>query len=527
MSKIPHGVVPGSLKEREVIQDIASIIKEHVDHIEILDIPVYTWEWSCVVKIDSDTRDCVLLPYSPSVYLELDSQDIIYKDLKDIIKSNVTGKIVITDYPERPWELRIITYLISRKNPSVILLVNRSHVGLKSDLVLGTPGFTYQPSIPPIQPVISIEPGTFDLILTRRAQLYANSKLMRAKGRILVAWLNGKGEKEIHITAHHDSIIGDFEKTPAKTLVAIVKSLAKESLPVNIKAIFLTSREIGDVDFTEYHYMWGERYLLEVLDAKGELDNVLISLSIGPLTGSADLKAVINPVFSDFTERHGLPTTYDMIYNEAGPYTEKGILSMSFTLSDSHTYRNSTYGDVRSEVEKRLVEIIQHLVKTMNIKSVESNMLKQLRNHILSKIGEQELELRAEVTRLLDLAEIQIEFNTLRSIMRIAHSLIEIACTNPLRILVREAPLENLSKDFISEFRRVLTTCEEEVLLGDKLRYDFVRVNGSFINTYVDLRMKTYVKYLRNVIDSEINKAICLKHLKRCVQRGEESDRNR
>ncbi|MEM4718294.1 MAG: hypothetical protein QXE81_06020, partial [Desulfurococcaceae archaeon] len=93
-----NGVIPGSREEREAVDAIKIEMKDTMDSVKTLDIPVYEWSWSCQFESKELVSQCILLPYSHMRSIEINPSEIInVKDIDKILKqgSNLYEKVVM------------------------------------------------------------------------------------------------------------------------------------------------------------------------------------------------------------------------------------------------------------------------------------------------------------------------------------------------------------------------------------------------------------------------------------------------
>lgn len=519
-------LTPGSPRGDIYVKRIVDYIREYVDYVTVIDIPVYSWTWDCVIRIGDREEKCILLPYSPSIQIEINGRDIIRGDSRDIGRFASSNRVIAIDHPLYPWDLRIRAYTLSKSNPLVVILVSSTVGLLKSDLVLGSPGFTYNTTMPINTPFISIHPGIFESMRSRDVVIEAKSTLEKSMGKIITAWINGRGEREIHLLTHYDCIIGDRETVSSEALIELLKYIHKVDIDANTRVIFYTAREIGDVEFTEYHYTWGERYLLNILDNRGELDNVSMGIAIGPLSGFGELTAISTPLLGDLLSEVDVVKNHNILYTEASPYMDKGIPVVVFTTRDHYIYRNSTMGRVNREAVNKLLELIPRIMSVIDIDSHRSKIWKSMRDFIVNTIGEREVELRVELTRFLDLIDKSRDSGFLRYPLSIVNSLIEVYCENG-EYLVEESTLSDISTRSIEKIKHILDTCSENIVLGNKKNYVVFRTRSDFTNMFLNHYRENLTKYYREMVDNELLRLNCSMCIERCLTSGEKSDRDR
>ena len=507
-----RNTVAGSRNEKKILDRIKSKLIDIVDSVDILKIPVYTWSSSCTIRIGGIERECVLLPYTPGIETYVHGGSIITGDVNRILGKDLLDKVVLIEYPDTYEEFKWITYLISMKNPQLIIFVVKGDF-LKSDVVLGTPGYTYASTILPSIPVISVDQGTSRLMLNMDFQVKAVSGINTGEAGILIAELNGKGENSIHITTHHDTLLGDYAHISTSLLIKLAEALKKQDLPANTMLISYTAREIGDYEFTEYHYTWGERYLLRIMESRGELDRVIYSVSIGPVHAPSKIRIVGHPaLFPDLREvlnRFEFTSNHALL--ESKPYLDHGIPALTITsLMETWRIHNSTYKylDEREEVIDILVDTVVKIIN--NLKAVD-NWVEYMRKHVIEKLDKHKLDIRVEAAKIIDLAGKQKPSKGAKTITRLMNSTMYLACSDPLRVYLVSGLLENLSMDSAFKLREILSSCKGISLIGDNRAYKISSIK-QLVKQYVDLIINAYlgeiVTYLRNQVSNEISKII-------------------
>lgn len=520
------GVIPGSEEERRAVKLVTGTLRNIVDYIELVDVPVYTWWCSCSVRYGGVEKPCVLLPYSPPLKANIRPRDLVAVRAERVREVDLEGKVAVINYPERPEELRLLTYIVSRRNPAAILMATSQNDLLKSDLVLGSPGFTYAPSVPPSVPVICVDRPTLHAVVSSGLEVEAESRVSRSSAKVVVAGLNGRGELEVHLTSHHDSIIGGFETTPTSILLSVLEHLKRLDLPVNLTIISYTAREIGDADFTEYHYTWGERYLLRILSSKGRLERVLYNVSIGPLCGGGvRVKVAAHPALGKHLESGGVQVDYNHFLLESHPYMELGVPAVTITTRESQSCRNSTCS---AKVPAEIAGGVQNILRLIlgNVE-VSEDLVRITRSYLLSAVEERSLELRVEVAKLTNIVQPSNVSRVVKTISRLAHSLVYLACTHPFRVYANASLLASVSHHALGVLRELLLSCKDEIILGDSKTFTFMKPAPNYADFYLANYVMHSAKVLKSLVSSELGKLLCEHYLERCVESGKKSHRNR
>ncbi|MEM4952600.1 MAG: hypothetical protein QXR51_00615 [Desulfurococcaceae archaeon] len=522
------GILPGSLKEAQIVKYMKNVLEDLLDQVYVVKIPVYEWSWNCLLEINSTEKPCILLPYSTELELIIKPREVLVVENTNFIdKANIEDKVILVKYPKDPIELRFITNVISKKNPKLILLNTNMPGLLKADVVLSSLGYTYAPTCPLKPPVVSLDETLTKELITRGGVVKAASTIRVNYGNIIVGYLNRGSEYSVHVIAHHDTIIGDFRYSPSYYLLKFIERISNKDLPVNLTIISYTAREIGDVEFTEYHYYWGERYLLRIMENKGELERTLYTIAIGPINISGELKAVSHPVFHRYLHDKNVVIEDNAFLLESHTYMEHGIPSITFTTETSLRYRNSNISfnaEETHETIKRAIDLMETLLN--NIKPNDM-WIKDVHEHVINKLGETELDVRVEATRLIDLMHQLPVPEGVKAFTRSAYRTFYYYCLQPLELYAESALLPSLSKVNLKSLSKIISVCRSYLVVGNENEYLVLdALPREFIDQYMNLFLKYNVKKLRSIINNEIIKTTRNK-LVRCCKDVEESNRDR
>lgn len=524
-----YGIIPGSLKERKVIDRITAVFKELVDQVSLIDIPVYTWSSDCTIRVGSEERECALLPYSSPGNFEVRAEEILIGDLESLLKVNLKEKVVVTDYPKTPSDLRWAVYSLSTRGVKAIILLPEFPLALKSDVVLGSPGFTYTPTVPLSLPVISVNREISSLLLKSGFELEAHSEILRAESKIVVGHINGSSEYEAHLSSHHDVIVGEFESTPTSLLISALREMKKSNLalPLNLVVISYTARDIGDVEFTEYHFTWGERYLLRVMSARGDLDNVILSASIGPIQ-SKDITVVAHPILVRHLPRK-LVVSDNHAFLESHNYLEHGVPALTITsLPATWAAHNAMIGSTvsinRTDLEGRVTNLVLHVLRSTR---PVDDWINDLRKYMITSIGEQRVEVRVEASKIVDFFRQSGLIKGVKGATKYSHSLIYVMCSSPFKAWAKSSPFAQISNDVVEVLKSCVEHCTGDLILGSSKRFNTFRlgeISRPARENFLNLYLETIIMDLKDIVDNALARAKLLEAALKGSESGGKTD---
>ena len=527
-----HGILPGSIEERRFSHYLLSRLKDHVDWAKTINFPVYSWRGECTLEISGETYNCAALPYSPPVEVEVNSMSIkLLNSLADIHKL-VNDSIVVVKYPESYTELRWLHYVLSSRGIKlVVFYTNGDYV--KADTVLGTPGFTFNPSTPPSTPAICVSSGIARLITGRSVRVRVESSLSSSEASIIIAGINGRGEGEVHVVGYHDVLIGKYTNTSSSILCKLARYLKKSSLQGNIVLVSYSARELGDKQFTEYHYTWGLRYLLKLLESRGELSRVHSALALGPLHSTRRIRVVTHPVLKNIpvlektTSLFELSVDHNHALLESHVYVSNGIPAITLTtLPYSWWCHNSTLNCTQTDLGEDALSLIARLASSL-VEYDYSVSTRELDNYVVSTVGESTLEARSTAFRIKSLTRILNTHDYVREATRLGYGIFYSMCSDPFSVTFSADLLVEISEKSLSTLRSVLEKCAGEVVVGNSEWYLTARISKGFSS---EIFLKSYiekiVKKRNSLIDSSVIRYLCEKAL-RGSYHGVEEHRNR
>ena len=515
-----ESILPGSIKEHRVTRQLTTNLKSLVDWVKFIEIPVYTWSSECNIESSGENYQCAVLPYSPPAIIEVNPAIVKHiEDLRDL-QGPLSGSVILIKYPKNYAELRWLYYILSAKNIELVVFYTSGDF-VKADIVLGTPGFTYNPSTLPKVPTICVSSKVADLITKRSVVLKVKSQISSGIARIILAGINGRGEREIHLVSHHDSIIGEFEKTSSSLLMDLSRAIKSWDSAPNLVLISSSARDVGDKQFTEYHYTWGLRYLLELLEKRGLLSRVHSALMIGPLHSTTHVKIVVHPLLEQLilSNTSSLSIKVNVDFNhallESYVYMLKGIPALTVTtLPYTWWCYNSTLDCTLRTSSTQLVEFIVRLLKGL-VEYEYITRAHKLNDYIIRSLGEVRVEVRALASRMRSLSRVLSAKEYLSEATRLSYGLFYVMCSEPFTTIIESDVLVELSQRNIQILQRVINECRGDLLVGNSDWYLLARSRPGFLGeVFLEAYIEKIVKNRNNLIDSSISEFTCREALK-------------
>lgn len=525
-------ILPGSIEERRATRRLSTTLESLVDWVKFIEIPVYTWSSECIIESGSESYQCTALPYSPSAVIEINP--VIVDHIGDLkgFQRPLRGSVILVKYPKNYEELRWLHYILSTKSTELVVFYTSGDF-VKADTVLGTPGFTYNPSTLPRLPAICVSSGVADLITKKSVVLRVKSQISSGVARIILAGINGRGEREVHLVSHHDSVIGEFEKTSSSILADLSRSIRSWNSTPNLVLISSSARDVGDKQFTEYHYMWGLRYLLELFEKRGLLSRVHSALAIGPVHTTTRVKVVIHPLLSQLvlsnTSNFGIEVSVNFNHAllESYVYMLKGIPALTVTtLPYTWWCHNSTLDCTLRTSSTQLVEFIVRLLRRL-VEYEYSTRIRELDDYIVKSLGEVRVEVRALASRIRSLSRVLSAKEYLSEVTRLSYGLFYVMCSEPFITIIESDTLVELSQRSTQTLQRVISECRGDLLVGSRDWYVLARNRPGFLGEiFLEAYVEKIVKNRNNLIDSSISEFTCRESFKG-MKHGVEEYRNK
>lgn len=457
--------VLGNKEEELLTTRLRKVARELADQVDYTTVPVYTWSHSCKLIVGGVEEPCIHLPYTSALEESFSPLDVLAGSYEDLARKDVEGKVVALSYPHSYVELRLIAYSLARRKPRLVVLTPGDY--LKADVLLGTPGVSDAPTVPLPTCVIAVKSSTLKKMFSSRFEVVARSKLVDGKGRVVITRINGPGEREAHVVLHHDSLLSTGltgkSSFAERALRLLLEKLKTQEPPLNIVVASYTAREAGDYFFTEYHYTWGERYVLSTLWSKGLLDRVSYAVALGPLHEGGQLHIHAHPVLADSLRDLVARLDYNHLFMESHHYVEYGVPALTITTLPEtwHIHNSSMQAELSNSFLSSAVDVAVEAFKRLSRSELS---LEKIRRYLYASLGEAMLEVRTSISRLLDAAALYEE-NSVREFTRASYAVAGAACTNPVAATVLADLAAPLHRAFVEGISKVMSSCRGEVLV--------------------------------------------------------------
>ena len=279
--------VTGTNIEHKIVDKLYKLFKETMDHVEKIPVPVDSWQQEeCMITIGDYEIKCYAMPYTLSG--EVDARLVYAEYLGDkiILEENPSDSIVLIPFPPDLDDSKYIVLKLYEQGANAVIFYDRLPGRYRKTVIIGDEDYSHTHGSPSPVPVASIRKEDYLKIMkTRNARAYLRMKTSikhGATGYNVVGIINGKGEKEIHITAHHDHWFAGFSDNllGVETLLQVAKYFRKKWKGCNLVFISFTAEESGAPYFTSWYWTWGSRYYLKLLEETGKIENILADVNI-------------------------------------------------------------------------------------------------------------------------------------------------------------------------------------------------------------------------------------------------------
>ncbi|MCD6300632.1 MAG: M28 family peptidase, partial [Staphylothermus sp.] len=332
-------IITGSKNEDKAVKYLKDKLSEYVDWIEVIPTPVDTWyEEKCVLLCGNTTINCKSLPYTLSIELESEPVYGYYSGNRIALNKHVDSKIVFIPFPQDPNNTKYVVLKLWREGAEAVVFYDQLPGRYRRIVITGDEDYSFTKGSPPPIPAVSIRKEDYLKIVKEEPskcslKIIANV-IHNNKGKTLIAGINGKGEKEIHLTAHHDHWFQGFcdNNVGVELLLQMTRLLNKDSYP-NILLISYTAEESGAPNYTSWYWSWGSRYYLSMLNDMNRVDNIIANINVdiiytSPLSINANpaLMKCIEKVMKQYKVRY---RGFDHPYFNSFSYTLQGIPALT------------------------------------------------------------------------------------------------------------------------------------------------------------------------------------------------------
>jgi Iap family predicted aminopeptidase len=510
MSRSLRGIVPGSVEEAQVASLLMEVFKEHLDWASVVKVPVYGWVSRCELVVDDVVNECYLAPYSSSVNEAFKPEDIVLvESVESIPLAKLEGKVLVVKTSLTTLEYRLVAFLAALKGARALIVPGEERGLYRVDTVLSSPGFSETPSTPLPIPVLTTSPEAVMALTKSEAFIKATGEIKSSEGHVVIGGLGGRERPTIHVYSHHDTILGDFESTSSYILINMIRSkkLQEVAREYGLVLISYTSRELGDPDLREYIYTWGERYLLKLLEERGELDNVAFSVGLGPLAHGGKLVAHGHPILVDALRELNIVARFNTALTESQPYMQHGVPSVTLSTDQSIRSRNTGREPVHaftSSIEDTIVKAIARLLKAW---TDVAQLYRVMREHAYKELGEVTLEVRVEASRALDLLEKLRDVSGFRAVTRTVHNTVYAMCTDPPIAHLESALWAGLRASDLDSLMGIASRCKGLLIVGDERGHLVCTPRVDYLNYVVGAMRARALERLKSGVDYELIKS--------------------
>ena len=338
-------IVSGSKREERVVKALGDMFKEVADWVKTFDTPVVSWvEEECLIEAKERVFKCSILP--PGEDFEVEGR------LVTSIRQALLVEEPVLLLGVRGWGLILNRVLqrVSGGRLKAVVIYDPLFDSYKREVVSGSSSLSLNTGSPFPIPVVSVRKSDAGELLQvasgSRVRIYGRARLVRdAIGRTLVAGVNGRGELEVHATAHHDHWFNGVydDLIGLEALLGLARRLRGAGNTTNVNIISFTAREFGSPMLSSWYWSWGSRFFTETLESKGHIERVLANITIDNLTGRT-LRASYHPFLHKCVEEVRGTGVVDeglrfLPYLDSYSYLHRGIPSVALHDEPGHIVR--------------------------------------------------------------------------------------------------------------------------------------------------------------------------------------------
>ncbi len=360
--------ITGGSNEDRVVRRLISIFREFVDDVDVVETPVDTWiEDECwIIYGDKETR-CHAMPYILSGEIEAEIAYAEYYGNRIASSKPVRDTIVFIPFPEDPDDIKFVVLKLYEHGVKAVIFYDQLPGRYRRMVLIGDEDYSCSHGSPSPIPAVSVRKEDYLRIVKdnpHRARLIVKTRIIHgATGKTVIGWINGRDNREIHITAHHDHWFTGFSDNliGVEALIQLGKRIKeKREFKETILLISYTAEESGAPNYTSWYWTWGSRYYLELRDKSNTLENILFDINIDAIY-STPFYINTNPSMIHCIEelKDKLPIRYrgyDHTDFDSFMYTRRGIpaLTINNLLEIKHIYHTNL--DDGGEVERETID---------------------------------------------------------------------------------------------------------------------------------------------------------------------------
>lgn len=369
--------ITGSENESILVDSLIDTLKEHVDSVKVIDTPVDSWrEDECIIETRGSIIPCRAMPYISSAEIEAPIIDAFYVGSSIAVNQPINGRIVLVPFPPDPDDIKYVVLRLYEHGAVAAIFYDELPGRYRRMVLLGDEDYSHTHGSPSPIPAVSIRKEDYlkikRLDITRLGLKVKSRVIHGSTGKTVIGYKNGSGDKEIHVTAHHDHWFTGFSDNMVgvELIIQASKKLVNWNGP-NLVFISYTAEESGAPYYTSWYWAWGSRYYLNMLESLNRLENILADINIDAIyTKPFSING--NPALMDCVEKikeeHGARYKgYDHTDFDSYSYTAKGIPALTIHNLDEMKYIYHTDLDDGREVGDHIIsEALRVLVDTIN-----------------------------------------------------------------------------------------------------------------------------------------------------------------
>jgi len=526
-------VVPGSRTEYEIVDELKKVFNEICDWVKIVETPTLYWsdvECYLEVKNTGELYNCVALPYTLTSSVEGRVIHGVLHGGDILLNGDPRDSIVLIEYPSELDLVKYISMKLAEKGVKAIVFYDKTPSVLRRSVVVFDEVYSFNHGSPPSIPIVSMDRVNIDRLThtcSGECMVELHVKTIVEHNRLsksLIAGLNGSGEREIHITAHHDHWFKGFSDNliGVEILYQVARSL-KNWRGVNIVFISFTSEEIGAPNYSSWYWAWGSRYYLRLLEASNTVDRIVADVNVDAIY-KYPVEIYANPSLFDIvlniSDDRVVLKGYDHMDFDSYSYTLHGVPSMTLTSITSLKPVYHSNLDDGSTIDHGVVEYSVKLVlKIIEVLNDSKPSLNKLLNYIKEKL---------EKSPLIESRIITGKLENLRQVMRSEDSIIRFITRNFTRTLVKPGLKFEYMSDLFADVEFITSMLSGlDKRVGERVKlYDFdelildvfiePRSAGEIYNAIVNAvksRMQKYNEIVEKEIVYRVLNQMCLDKL--------------